>query len=136
MTFYVIYEFDIPKSTPVADHKPPKGVPLTMTEREDHSDEYHYVFGEYGKQRKYAGMLTREQFDTLVKTLDYTASSTQTMGSLTELGWLPAIMFENSSVIGSMYVTPFPDTDPYAKDADDQERIWQRLRKAVISHYS
>ena len=64
---------------------------------------------------------------------------TETMGSITEYGHLPAIAFNGDSqeCIESAYVTPFPDIERKSKPTqENEEKCWNRIKKAMLNLYS
>lgn len=81
------------------------------------------------QHRKYTGVLTYKDFMEFV--YEYSPSySNDTLGSLTEYGWLPAIslqaeFFENAE--RSVYVSPLPDEEVFElleKRDDEQARMF------------
>ena len=134
MQFYVIYEFDVARGMSVKPFNPPfKSKDFTLTEC--HESEFISDKIKPGKHRKYAGILTKAQFQSLVSAQDMHMSDVDTMGSLTELGWLPAVSFYtegvyacNGYVYQNMYVTPLID-----KACDDRD--WDRVTAAMKSMY-
>jgi len=69
--------------------------------------------------RKYVGILSPSELEALLREELFPVGTCQTMGSLTDIGWLPAVNFEfeNPDVFEGMYVSPiFPDP---AMDVDD-----------------
>jgi|WetSurMetagenome_2_1015567.scaffolds.fasta_scaffold430053_2 hypothetical protein len=141
MLFYVIYEFDVSGDSSVKHFNPPfKAKGFTLTEC--HETEYEDCFTREdrrgrtrkGKHRKYAGILTREQWDKLYNASGLMAEEVETMGSLTDIGLLPAISFRGSDGYDSMvgaYVTPLIE-----RKGGCDERDWERVRSAMISVYS
>lgn len=138
MQFYVIYSFDIPSSEYVRRYNPPfiarngKSKVWDCTEGDEQYD-YSYLEGVWtkGKHRKYCGLLTKEQFEEFVSDCNLYPENCETMGSLTEMGWLPAISFNGQDdIISSAYVTPI------IKEELMTERNWQRVREVVISKFS
>jgi len=138
MKFYVIYDFDVPADLSVNSCKPPfksKFFPLT----ECHASE---IFApecgdddqRMGKHRKYAGVLTRKQFDALCDDQGLFMENIETMGSITDIGWLPAMSFRSESYdcYQNAYVTPLIERH----DRPCDERDWERLRKVMLSVYS
>jgi hypothetical protein len=139
MLFSVIYSVDVPQGVSTKPYTPPQvGRLWTRTEGDDQY-EYSYLEGrwEKGKHRKWAALLTRDQFDAFVEKLGLIAEDVQTMGSVGApgfgFGWAPAISFRNDDEDGilSAYVTPIPEVE---KDSFD-ERDWRRIREAVLNVY-
>jgi hypothetical protein len=137
MKFYVIYEFDVPHDLSVKSCNPPfRSRNFKLTECHDSEifcPEYAGDRVKTGKHRKYAGILTRKQFDALVDDQELSMENVETLGSLTELGWLPAVSFTsyNGDCYQNAYVTPLPDTK-----RELTERDWNRIRAAMLSVYS
>ncbi len=144
MKFSIIYSFDCPKNVSVKCWKP-KTRSMQQTEDDD-----QYEFGhlggnwEKGKHRKYAGILTKKQFDAFVTDLGLRASKTETMGSIGAPGFIgmaPAVCFElwSSDPEGllSAYVTPMPDVDPewFNMDEERATRAWNRIKRALLNMY-
>ena len=149
MKFYVIYDFDLPQSTRVSYCKPPRFRAWELTECDDASEEYDYLGTERGneplktKHRKYCGLLNREQFERFVSDCYLEPEECETMGSLTGLGWLPAIAFRYSyggyseePIYCGAYVTPIPQRPDGSEREGMTERDWDRLRKVILAHYS
>jgi hypothetical protein len=90
-----------------------------------------WAFAEHGK---WAGILTGAQLSELCDEQGLTAEDCETGGSLTGIGWLPAVSFhsDDPSAIVSAYVTPIPEDDARPFTEDD----WQSLRDAIVSAYS
>ena len=138
MLFSVIYSVDAPQGVSIKPYTPPRRSLWTRTEG-DEQYEYGYLEGrwEKGKHRKWAALLTREQFDAFVEKLGLVAEDVQTMGSLGApgfgFGWAPAISFDSDDedAIVNAYVTPIPEIDKEAYD----DRDWHRIREAVLSVY-
>ena len=139
LQFYVIYSFDVPADTSVKRYHPPfksKYFPLTEC---NESEVFYAEHNEYddhnaGKHRKYAGILTRKQFDALVDAQDLHMEDIETMGSLTmEFGHLPAMSFNGygDCAYQNAYVTPFIE-----RKGGCDERDWERTRKAMLAVYS
>ena len=138
MQVSVIYSVDTPGGEDVNAHAPPDLAPWDQTEG-DEGYEYGYLEGrwEEGRHRKWAGVLTRDQFDQFVRQCRLTAEEVQTMGALGTpgcgYGWAPAISFrgDDPDAIASAYVTPLPEV---RKDRLD-DRDWGRVRAAVLAVY-
>jgi hypothetical protein len=135
--FYVIYEFDTMRGESVKPYNPPfKARAFPLTECEESEFTSHDV--KPGKHRKYAGILTKAQFQNLMSDQDMIMSSTETMGSLTiELGHIPAVAFYcedvmscNGYVSKSAYVTPLIEK----RDGCDA-RDWDRVTAAMQRQY-
>lgn len=89
-------------------------------------------------------ILSRDQFDKFTSRLGLFATNDNTMGTRggpLGLGCVSDIVFENesSSMICSVRVTPIPGTldKPLGlcDSQEDADRIWERLKKAVVSVY-
>jgi hypothetical protein len=138
MLFSVIYSADVHEDAHIDDFAPPRAEEL-WDQTEDGETEYSYLEGawENGRHRKWAGLLTREQFDEFVEATGLYAESTETMGSLGApgfgFGWAPAISFtsDDPDAIQSAYVTPIPEVTRPRSD----ERDWDRVKGAVLAVY-
>ena len=75
--------------------------------------------------------ITREQFDAFIHQTCLQAQDVQTLGSLTDRGWMPAVSFDGStsSEIVDAYVTPLVESKTLGDDD------WDRLYNAVVSVY-
>ena len=138
MLFSVIYSADAPEGHDVMDFAPPD-VNELWDETENGETEYSYLEGDWenGTHKKWAAILTRDQFDEFVERCELVAESTETMGSIGAPGcgfWAPAISFNNrdSECIANAYVTPLPEVEGREFDNDD----WDRVKQAVLSVYS
>ena len=138
MLFSVIYSADVPEDHDVMDFAPPDFNNL-WDETESGKTEYSYLEGDWenGTHKKWAAILTRDQFDEFVDRCELVAESTQTMGSIGAPGcgfWAPAISFNNrgSDCIANAYVTPLPEVEGREFDEDD----WDRVKQAVLAVYS
>ena len=138
MLFSVIYSADCPRSESISRFRPPKARKLWDTTEDDSQYGYGYLEGDWekGKHRKWAAMLTKDQFTEFVQSTGLVAEDVQTMGSIGApgfgVGWAPAISFNDDGserAILNAYVTPIPET---SKDQYD-ERDWERVRRAVLS---
>ena len=140
VSFYVIYSFDIfgdilSELDSVDVLKPPRPV-LEKMDLTEGDDQYEYDW-EFGKHRKYAGHLTYEEFEALIDRVELRATEDQTMGSLTEFGWLPAISFDcayqshlDCNCLGNAYVTPV------CEKLSLVDEDWEPLRRQVIDKFS
>lgn len=139
MQFSVIYSVDVPADTDVLDYTPPNVEELWDETEGDEQYGYSYLEGCWteGHHRKWAAILTREQFEEFVEHCGLTADSTPTMGSLGApgfgFGWAPAISFDSDDpdALLNAYVTPIPEVRKEHAD----ERDWQRVRGAVLAVY-
>ena len=145
MRFYVIYSFDIPRSESVKSLQPPKHRKWELTEG-DESYEFDYVADECGdesyrngKHRKYCAELSKEEFDDFVDHCGLYPEDIETMGSLTGLGWMPAISFNDyddpNVITKNAYVTPLLESPQCKQGRALDEDVWQRVRRAVIDYY-
>lgn len=165
MIWYVIYTVDCPRKESISQFRP-KGCQWQLTE-DDSQYDYGYLGGEWtkGKHRKWVAQLTEEQFDQWLTQLDMEPEQTQTMGSITELGWLPAVSFrsgleENHQVIMSAYVSLLAtraellkllcewgftppqvlSDDPAQRKLwkdweDSDESVWNAVREIILMKY-
>lgn len=143
MLFSVIYEFDVPMESSVRRYAF-RCRSLRLTERADGepSEWCSDIWGGKVKHRKYAGLLTRAQFDRLIEETGMWAETTETLGSIGAPGFgyglAPAISFRNDDpdAIQSMYVTPVPEVEPKRPVTRERgERVWDRVRNAVLTVY-
>jgi hypothetical protein len=132
--FYVIYSVDTHGDGNAGWGLPRKEILGKLNQTEDDEEyDYSYLGGrwETGFHRKYCGVLKREDFETFLNDTCLSAEDSETMGSLTEMGWMPAISFsadDDDSII-SCYVTPHVD------GIAGTEEQWNRLRDAIVSKY-
>ena len=138
MRFSVIYSVDVPHGEDVDAYAPPDLGPWDQMEG-DEGYEYGYLEGpwEKGHHRKWAGVLTRGEFDRFARRCSLTAEDVRTMGSLGTpgcgYGWAPAVSFrsDDPDAITSAYVTPLPEVSKEGLD----DRDWERVRAAVLAVY-
>jgi len=140
MLFSVIYSADCPRSESISRFRPPHARRLWDTTEDDRQYGYGYLEGDWekGKHRKWAAMLTKDQFTEFVQSLGLVAEDVQTMGSLGApgfgFGWSPAISFNddgNNRAILNAYVTPIPEV----RKKDGNENDWRRIRTAVLNMF-
>jgi hypothetical protein len=142
MRFYVIAMVDMTREYHLT-HRRPRGRAWQITEGDEQA-EYGYLGPEWRnhKHRKYvAEAATRAQLEQCIDALDLWPEETETMGSLTGIGWLPAIAFsgeqqyeEGQNVITSAYVTPL--LEPVRPRVNGEtERDWERVRRAMLRKY-
>jgi hypothetical protein len=139
MLFSVIYSVNVPQGVSIKPYTPPQVGRLWTRTEGNEQFEYSYLEGrwEKGKHRKWAALLTRDQFDAFVEKLGLVAEDVQTMGSLGApgfgFGWAPAINFNghDEDAILNAYVTPIPEVE---KDSFN-EGDWRRVRAAIINVY-
>ena len=115
---------------------------LTMTESDDAYDDYGCDMT--AKHRKYAGILTKEEFKQFVDETGMCAEDVETMGAIgmpgSGYGCVPAISFDGrgtfpQGAIVNAYVTPYPSTEP-PDTPEKQERAWRRIRAAILRQFS
>lgn len=139
MKFYVIYEFDTVNGHSVKPYNPPfksKFFPLTECEESEFTSSRD---PKPGQHRKYAGIVTKAQFQRLIRAQDMRMDTCETMGSLTvELGHIPAVSFytegawaSNGYISQSAYVTPLIERRGGCNDRD-----WDRAAAALQSMYA
>ena len=141
MKFYVIYDFDVPGDLSVNSCSPPfRSRNFRLTENHE-SEIFDKPTKDYrtgrmlkGKHRKYAGILTRKQFDALCDDQGLFMENIETMGSITDIGWLPAMSFRSESYdcYQNAYVTPLIERH----DRPCDERDWDRVRAAMLRVYN
>lgn len=140
MLFSVIYSIDCPSSESIARFRPPHA--RRLWDRTEGNEQYGYSYlegdWERGKHRKWAGMLTKDEFREFIKATGLVAEDVETMGSLGApgfgVGWSPAISFSDDGTeraILSAYVTPVPQV----RKKECGERDWDRVRRAVLSMF-
>ena len=148
MRFYIIYDFDTcGQWESVAYYQPRRSIlrKLVLTERTDAFGESEYAYLSEdedpdswwgGKHRKYCGMLTREEFEDFLDDTGLHFETENTGGSLTEMGFMPAIAFNGyaHNAIQSAYVTPFPDVEDEPTNLVFA-RNYERICKAMESLY-
>jgi hypothetical protein len=141
MLFSVIYSVDCQFETEIGQFNPRRSLRrhLQLTEG-DECREYDYLGDDWAnhKHRKWAGILTRPQFEALLDDTGMWAESTETMGSLGAPGFgfglAPAISFRNDDpqAIQGMYVTPIPCVD---RVGGWTERDFERIKRAIVHQY-
>ena len=138
MQFSIIYSVDVPEDESIDLYTPPHEEELWDQTEDDDQYEYDYLEGrwENGSHRKWATILTREQFDEFVEHSGLQAEDTETMGSMGAPGcgyWAPAISFtsDDPDAIQSAYVTPLPEVEKESFDQGD----WERVKSAVVAVY-
>lgn len=142
MLFSIIYEANWPIDThapltTVEEVAPPNR--RRLWELTEARDEEAYWDGETRmRHRKWAAVLTREQFDEFIRKTWLTADHTETMGSIGApgfgFGWAPAVSFSYDSDGQSLnaYVTPVPEVNGEARPdllGKHQDRIFAAVRK-------
>lgn len=126
MKFYVIYSFDATQGSSISEYEP-SDEGWVQTEDDDEWD-YNYLAEENphnahiwkdGIHRKYVhDSLDKESFLKFIKEMGLYYEDVETMGSLTDIGWLPAFSFngdgmsyyDQAGIISiNAYVTPMPE---------------------------
>ena len=99
-----------------------------VTEEDNNSDEYSYC-DLTTIHRKYVGELNEEEFLDFIRDYEY-SSTCNTMGSLTEYGWLPAFSVElsDNDNIECLYVSLLFDEK---LDDEIMEIIENQIREAI-----
>ena len=141
MRFYVIYDFDCKRGM-TKSFQPPKLHQWTLTEETNtwEDSEFNYLTDEgveetYPIHRKYVAELNKEDFLQFIDEQGLFADDIETLGSLTELGHLPAISFRSERfyygecIWHSAYITPFPE----CKRTKCKPNDWERIRTAVLN---
>lgn len=129
MKFYVIYAFDCtPGYRYLSDIDVFEEDGWKQTEDDD-DWEYNYLAEENphnahiwkdGIHRKYVhDSMTKEEFLRFIRTVGLEYEPVETMGSITDIGWLPALSFQGNKgmtvydyagiISQSAYVTPIPE---------------------------
>lgn len=149
--FSVIYSFDLMADGYVGGYNPStkQRHQWELTER-DSEYEYGYMCEceenepctcgwRKGKHRKWAALLTPEQFVEFVRHCKLFSTNTRTGGSLGApglgYGCVPAIAFErrcdNNLIYAGAYVTPCPEMGGFWTTEQ-----WKEIRQEVIEHFS
>lgn len=142
--YYVIYTVDTCNDVSLNLYQPPELLKKRDGERiwgitEEGECEYSYLEGDWepGKHRKYVGMLTPDEFKHFVFMTGMWMEDIQTMGSLTELGWLPAVSFNGDwqgygaqDAIINAYVTPLIQTTE-----GDPDELWDHVFAWMLDRY-
>ena len=144
MLFSVIYSADCDPALSIRQYSPANLKQWDLTERADgEPDEWcGEWWGGKCKHRKWCAVLTRPQFEAFLNKACIYPSDTETMGSLGAPGLghgvSPAICFDDfrDDAILNAYVTPIPQVERKRDlTPEEEERVWQRLRHAVIRQY-
>ena len=137
LEFYIIYSFDIMKTESVMRYKPPFIKKWDCTEGDDQFD-YDYLEGEWeqGKHRKYCAQLDKEHFEKFIYDCNLIMEDVNTMGSLTELGLMPAHSFNDGGdsyeAIINAYVTPIVITE----GIELNEVLWESLKQEMLKKFN
>ena len=137
LEFYVIYSFDIMKTESVNAFKPPFIKRWDCTEDDDQFD-YDYLGGDWenGKHRKYVAQLDKKRFEKFIDHCCLSMEDINTMGSLTELGLLPAHSFncydDDAPAIINAYVTPLVMND----DIECDDKLWEALKQEMLIKFN
>ena len=127
--YYVIYTLDLLKSNyndTITQIKPSSiKYPLfKMTEDEVGDPEF------FSKHRKYCGIITGGQLKQLLTEINYIIGTCETMGSITEIGWLPAICYETECIdyCDNIYVSPLIEKQAELSEfVDNLPEIQQKI---------
>jgi hypothetical protein len=134
MEFYVIYSVDCLYENYLNNCRPRPELCEKLTLTEEGESEYRYLEGQWEEavHEKWAGILSKADFEKFLYDTFLTAEDCETLGSLTEYGWMPAIPFnaDDEESICNAYVTPL-----IPGQAEMSEAQWERLRSAVIHKY-
>lgn len=128
MNYSVIYDVNCCRDTSIRHFNPPSNLTRRVMKLTEGDDQYPYDYlgGPWlkGKHRKWAGVLTQEQFDSLVLQCDLHFEDVETMGSIGAPGFgfqhVPAFSFTieqgyMGTALGGAYVTPMPEDDEEMK---------------------
>jgi len=99
-----------------------------------------------GLHKKYAGEISKDDFDRLNEELHMFFEDVETMGSLTVFGWMPAFSFRDEAydlcsgvryASARAYVTPFPGGDPPETEEESQKlrALLGELRQQLKTEY-
>ena len=123
MRFYVIYSFDATKDYDISDFVPDDSWEQTEG---DEQWEYDYLADESpnnahiwrdGQHRKFVHEnLSKEDFLDFIHKIGLRYEDIETLGSLTGIGWLPALSFHNTDDTMNMW-----DTEGFIDDMWDTE---------------
>jgi hypothetical protein len=134
MEFYVIYSADVMEARYLNYCRPRPELQEKLDLTEDGESEYRYLEGSWANavHEKWAGVLSRKEFDQFIYDTFLTAEDTETLGSLTEYGHMPAISFnaDDNESICNAYVTPL-----IKGEGTVSEEQWERLRSVIIAKY-
>jgi len=136
LEFYVIYSFDIMRTESVKGFQPPFIKRWDCTEGDDQFD-YDYLEGdwEHGKHRKYCAQLNKKRFEKFIWDCNLVMEDVNTMGSLTELGHMPAHSFtdggDSYEAIVNAYVTPLVMTE----GIELSEVLWESLKQEMLNKF-
>lgn len=139
LKYYVILSVDCTWKYSITSYLPRRSVRKVMdiTEWNDQGD-YDYLEGDWSispKHRKLVGLLTQRQFDNLVDDCQLAIEDVETDGSITVMGWLPALSFESETSwyydgsIVNAYVTPVIEDETLGDDD------WQAIREMMLAKY-
>lgn len=97
-----------------------------------------------GLHKKYAGEISKDDFDRLNEELYMFFEDVEKMGSLTlDRGFIPAFSFRDEAdylysgvryASARAYVTPFPDGDP-PETQEEAQKFWDELRQQLKTEY-
>lgn len=92
MLFSVIYSADCPSTESIARFRPPHARRHWDRTEGDEQYSYTYLEGDWerGKHRKWAAMLTKDEFREFIKATGLVAEDVETMGSLGAPGFASA----------------------------------------------
>ena len=142
-SFYVIYWADIARTKSIADFRPPFIKRWELTE-DDEGWEYDYLAEESGdptwkngKHRKWTALLDWQHFRDFTEKTGLYMEETETLGSITEYGWLPAVMFSNPDVDQDVinqcaYVSPLPPKDHEGLGTQEE---WEEVRETMLDWF-
>jgi hypothetical protein len=100
---------------------------FNCTESDNHSDEFNYA-DMTTIHRKYVAQLNNEEFSEFIDEFAYN-STCDTMGSITEFGWLPSFSIEiESDNIEHIYISVLFNEE---LSEDIMEDIENKIRKAI-----
>lgn len=140
MDFYVIYSVDANEYGRIDIHRPPHFQKLEWRIAASGPSEFYSSRRSKSRHRQYTNVLNFKQLCEFIDGCDLYPDDQETMGSLTELGWLPAMSFSftDYDVFGSAYISPLPPQPDYNRqpllpgmpeDLDAYE--WKNVEDAV-----
>jgi hypothetical protein len=125
LNFFIVYSIDAPTDE-LTTWQPPKKLKQTAAYKKAHM-----------VSRRYAGLLNKDEFNKFVKSKGLIMTPHNTMGSMTDEGWLPAMEFLNKENVNIFaYVTPLPEVEQRKKQTKARsDRLWARLKTAMLGIY-
>ena len=130
--YYVIFQFNTyRKEESVQEYYPRDSLRKKMQITEDQpefiSDEVRIW-----KHRKLCGVLNFRELENFLWDTGLFYEEVETLGSLTELGWLPAFAFSDEEVDSKAYVSPLiRKSDVESLSETRKNDIWENLKEEM-----